>query len=101
LNRLAATGATLVVGNIPDVTAIPYLTSAEKVAVQTGLPLAAVGPILGIGPGDFITPDAFPLILPRLVNPALGPLPAAVVLDAAEVAIVQSTIAAYNGIIAA
>ena len=101
VNRLAATGATLVVANIPDVTVIPYLTSSEKVAAQTGLPLSAVGPVLGIGPGDFVTPDAFPLILPRLVNPALGPLPANVVLDAPEVATVRSTIDAYNAIIAA
>jgi len=42
-NRLAATGATLVFANVPDVTVIPYLTSAEKVAAQTGLPLSVVG----------------------------------------------------------
>lgn len=45
-NRLAATGATLVVANIPDVTVVPYLTSAENVAAQLGRPLSVVGPIL-------------------------------------------------------
>jgi phospholipase/lecithinase/hemolysin len=99
-NRLAATGATLVVANIPDVTVIPYLTSSEKVAAQTGLPLYVVGPILGIGRGDFVIPDAFPLIAARLENPALGPLPAHVVLDSFEVITVRSTIRRYNEIIA-
>ncbi len=32
MNRLAATGATLVVANIPDVTVVPALTTAEEVA---------------------------------------------------------------------
>jgi lysophospholipase L1-like esterase len=98
-NRLAATEATLVIANIPDVTVIPYLTSAEKVASQLGLPLFVAGPILGIGPGDFVTPDAFPLILARFVNPALGPLPGNAVLDASEVTVVRSQIDAYNRII--
>ena len=97
--RLAATGATLVVANIPDVTAIPFFVSAENVAALTG-PLSVVGPILGIGPGDFVTADSFPLILARLENPALGPLPADVVLDAAEVIIVRARIDAFNEIIA-
>jgi hypothetical protein len=99
-NRLAATGATLVVANIPDVTVVPYLTSAENVAAQLGRPLSVVGPILGIGPGDFVTPDALPLILARLSNPSLGPLPSSVVLDAGKVGIIRSTIDSYNQIIA-
>jgi hypothetical protein len=98
--RLAATGATLVLANIPDVTVVPFLTSAEKVAAQIGLPLSTIGPILGIGPGDFVTPDAFALIQARLANPGLGPLPGSVVLDAGEVAVVRSTINSYNEIIA-
>src|SRR5438445_1052285 len=97
--RLAATGATLIVANIPDVTAIPFFVSAEKVAALTG-PLSVVGPILGIGPGDFVTADSFPLILARLADPTLGPLPGDVVLDAAEVVIVRARIDAFNEIIA-
>ena len=101
ITRLRATGATLVVANIPDVTAIPFLTPAETVAAQIGLPLFVSGPILGIGPGDFVTPDAFPLIPAILAKPALGPLPANVVLDAGEVAVIQSAVDAYNAFIAA
>ena len=89
MQRLANTGATLIVANIPDVTVIPYLTSAEKFAAQTPYPLSVIGPILGIGPGDFLTPDAFPLIPAIIANPALGPLPGNVVLNSVEVIAVQ------------
>lgn len=101
MDRLAATGATLVVANIPDVTLIPFLTSAEKVAAQIGVPLSVIGPILGIGPGDFVTPDAFPLIQAILVSHTLsGPLPPNVVLTASEVATIRAATDAYNSFIA-
>jgi hypothetical protein len=100
MTRLAATGARLVVANVPDVTVVPFLTSAEKVAAQAGLPLDVIAPILGIGPGAFVAPDAFSLIPAILANPALGPLPGNLVLDAAEVAIARATVDQYNSFIA-
>jgi hypothetical protein len=100
MRRLAATGATVVVANIPDVTVTPYLTSAEDVAAIIGLPLALVGPALGIGAGDFVTPDAFALIPAILADPASGPLPDGAVLDAREVATIRSAIQQFNAIIA-
>jgi phospholipase/lecithinase/hemolysin len=99
IRRLRGTGAKLILANIPDVTVIPFLTSAETVAAQIGLPLFVIAPILGIGPGDFVTPDAFPLIPAILANPALGPLPASVVLTAAGAATIQSAVNAYNDFI--
>ncbi len=101
MDKLAATSATLVVANIPDVTIVPFLTSAEKVAEEIGLPLNVIGPILGIGPGDFVTPDAFPLIVAILANPSLGPLPSSVILHAAQIAQIQAAVDSYNQIIAA
>lgn len=98
--RLAATGATLVVANVPDVTVIPYLTPAEDLAAMIGVPLAAIGPILGLGLGDFLTPDAVAPILGILTGQIPGPLPSGVVLDAAEVATIRAAIKAYNAIIA-
>jgi len=100
VSRLVATGAAIVLANIPDVTVIPYITSAEKVSAQIGQPLTVLGPLLGIGAGDFVTPDAFPLILARLANPALGKLPANVVLDKAEVEIIRDRIDDFNLVIA-
>ena len=99
IRRLRCTGAKLILANIPDVTVIPFLTPAETVAAQIGLPLFVIAPILGIGPGDFVTPDAFPLIPAILANPALGPLPASVVLTAAGAATIQSAVNAYNDFI--
>jgi hypothetical protein len=75
MGRLSATGATLIIANIPDVTIVPYLTPAEDIAEELGLPLFVIEPILGINAGDFVTPDAIPLILARLADPLLGPLP--------------------------
>ncbi len=99
MDRLEATGAKLVVANIPDVTVIPYLTPALKVAETVGLPLSIIGPILGIQDGDFVTPDALPLIPAILHDPALGPLPGNVVLTAAEVVQIRAAVASYNQII--
>lgn len=100
MDRLAATGAQLVVGNIADVIAVPYLTSAYQVAQSAGAPLAYIGPALGISSGDYVTPDAFPLIQAILTGQASGPLPAGVVLTAAEVEVVRQRTADYNAVIA-
>lgn len=99
MRRLAATRATIVVANIPDVTVIPYLTPAEDVAAIVGLPLSVVGPLLGIEAGDFVTPDAFPLIPGILGTPGSGPLPDSVMLDAGKVAIIRQAIKRFNTII--
>src|SRR5262245_41890019 len=99
MRRLAATNATIVVANIPDVTVIPYLTPAEDVAAIIGLPLEVVGTILGIAAGDFVTPDAFPLIPGILGAPGSGPLPGAVVLDAGKVGIIRPAIGRLNTVI--
>jgi hypothetical protein len=100
LSRLAATRATLVVGNIPDVTAIAFLTPAEDVAALVGLPLTVIGPPLGIEAGDFVLPDAVPLIGPILAGQVAGPLPANLILDASEVALIQQAVAGFNRVIA-
>jgi GDSL-like Lipase/Acylhydrolase len=100
MDRMAATGAKLIVGNIPDVTVIPYLTPAEDVAEQAGVPLALIGPALGLSEGDYITPDAAPLIPAILGGVQAGPLPANVVLDAGEVATIRAATAKFNRIIA-
>ena len=100
MRRLAAKNATIAVANIPDVSAIPYFTSAEKLASQIGLPLEIVGPILGLRPGSFVTPEAFPIIQ-QILGGAAGPLPGAVVLDPTELAQIRAATDAYNATIAA
>ena len=100
MQRLNATGATLVVANIPDVASIAYLTSAEKVADAVGAPLAAIGPALGIAAGDFVVPDAFPHIGAILTGGEAGPLAANLVLDASEVVTIRTAVGNYNAFIA-
>ena len=100
MDRLAATGATLVVANIPDVTAIAALVPAEEVAAELGLPLAFIGPILGIGPGDLVLVDAFPLIEAILQGTMSGPLPASLVLTPSEITQLRTAVDGYNATIA-
>jgi GDSL-like Lipase/Acylhydrolase len=100
LDRVTRTGAQLIVANIPDVTALPYFTSAEQVAASAGAPLEVIGPALGLAPGDFVTPDAFELIGPILAGAIPGPLPGNVVLDAGEVVTIRAAMRQFNLIIA-
>ena len=100
MDRLAATGAEIVVANVPDATVIPFLTPAEDLAAAFGIPTGLPRPILGIGPGDFVTPRAFPVI-EAIVNMEASPLlPADVVLDAGEVARIRAATKAFNKFIA-
>ena len=95
MERMAATGAQLVVANVPDVTVIPYLTSTEEL----GFP-ADLLTLLGLGAGDFVIPDAFPMIERILAGGMQPPLPGSVILDATEVAAVKTVTASYNAVIA-
>jgi phospholipase/lecithinase/hemolysin len=85
--RLAATGAAMVVANIPDATTIPFLTPAESVEAITGS-------YFGLAPGDYVTPLAWIFISAEL------PLPDNVVVDATELAEIQAAIDTFNAIIA-
>jgi len=91
MNRLDATGAALVVANIPDVTVVPALTPTEDIVEETGLPLFVIGPI--------VTPQGIALIPSILSNPSSGPLPSSVVLRAAQAAQIRATVNAYDEII--
>ncbi len=107
--KLAASGAYLVFLNIPDVTAVPYLTPAATVlagaAAQTGQPVAVLSHILGIQAGDFVNQTGLaeiPVILNAVLSgKAAGPIDDAGFLSAAEVVTAQANVAAYNTTIAA
>jgi hypothetical protein len=100
MNRLAATGATLAVANIPDIGSIPYFIPAEQISGMVGVPLTVIGPVLGITGGDFVTLDSLQLVFAILSNPALGPLPGSSVLTRVEMAQVRAAVDGYNTIIA-
>lgn len=119
LSRVAATGAAVVVGNVPDVTDVPFLTAApqvvEPIAQALGLPAAAVYGILGLSSGDYLVPGGVQAIQTMVASGALAPLPAicpAVLpafpvpgtpcfLTPAQISSIQATVASYNSIISA
>jgi GDSL-like Lipase/Acylhydrolase len=74
MTALAATKATLVVANIPDVTEAPYFIPVWKLAQEANIPLLEVTRALGLGPFEYVTLDALPAIEAILQN-ASGPLP--------------------------
>jgi phospholipase/lecithinase/hemolysin len=99
-DRLASTGAALVFANIPDVTTVAYLTTAEHAAAMIGAPLSAIGPVLGIEAGDYLTPEAFGVIPQILAGTSAGPLPPGYVLSRDEVAQVRHALRSFNKVIA-
>jgi lysophospholipase L1-like esterase len=95
----------LVIGNIPDVTAVPYLTPAALVlglaSQQTGLPTSVLSGILGIVPGDLVNPTGTAQVPLILGGAQKGPITDAGFLSAAEVVTVQAQVTAFNQVIAA
>lgn len=100
IDALSLTGATLVVANVPDVTAIPYLFPVEKVAEQFGVPVSLLTAAFGLQPGDYVTLAFLPELAMRLQTSQFGPLPDEAVLTAAEAANVNAAVDGYNTIIA-
>jgi len=74
LQKLSGANHRLVVANIPDVTTVPYLTSAETIAAQAHVPVEYVRSVLGLAPGDTIRPAALHLV-PGILQNGTGPLP--------------------------
>ena len=103
ITRLANTGATMLVGNIPNVNVVPFVTPAEEVletlARDTGLPELLLSAILQIFPGDLVTLPGLGLIGEALA--AQTPLPHNVVLTAAEAEMIEAATDAFNGYIQA
>jgi lysophospholipase L1-like esterase len=98
MTRLSATGAPVVVGTLPDVTRVPFLTRAEEVARLVGLPLAVIGP-LGITVGDAVTPSGLALVPSILSGAVPGPLPPHTVLTQSEALTIRTMIDRYNDVI--
>jgi lysophospholipase L1-like esterase len=97
------TSAHLVIGNIPDVTQVPYLQPAALVLAetsqQTHLPTSVLSGLLGIVPGDYVNPTGLAQIPLILAQTQKGPITDAGVLSAAEVVTVQAQVTAFNQVI--
>jgi len=98
------TSAHLVIANIPDVTAVPYLQPASGILAQysagTGVPAAGLSGLLGITAGDLVTPEGLSEIPLILGGKKRGPISDAGVLTAAETVAVQTQVKAFNQVIA-
>jgi lysophospholipase L1-like esterase len=98
------TPAHLVIGNVPDVTQVPYLQPGALVLAgtsqQTGLPTSVLSGLLGIVPGDYVNPTGLAEIPLILGQKQKGPIDDAGVLSAAEVVTVQAQVTAFNQVIA-
>ncbi len=104
LQLTTMTPAHLVIGNIPDVTAVPYLTPAALVlgeaSQQSGLPTSVLSGILGIVPGDLVNPNGTAQASAILLGQQKPPITDAGFLSAAEVVTVQAQVTAFNQVIA-
>ncbi len=102
------TSAHLVVANIPDVTAIPYMTPGSLILSEasqySGLPASLLSALLGIQPGDLVNAQGLSDLEAEaaafLHGVPLSPLPGSDVLTVAEQATVRANIEAYNQVIA-
>jgi len=74
LDELSKTHATLITANIPDVTEIPFFTSAQRIADHAHLPIEVVTSMLGIGAGDYVRITAREYVDGILTNKIPGPL---------------------------
>ncbi|MCH9651769.1 MAG: hypothetical protein K0U98_26310 [Deltaproteobacteria bacterium] len=114
VSSLAATGAGLMIANLPEVTAIPFVTTLAPVVINPATnqpvtdPAGNLIPLLGPnGPlalNDHVLLTAGGLLaqgfgIPTFLGGNGQPLPGQVILDAAETATITNRIAAFNSII--
>lgn len=99
-----STRANLVVANIPDVTAVAYLTPGALVLGElshaSGVPAAQLSVLLGIQPTDLVNPTGLAEAEAILQGKQKPPVDDAGLLTAAEAAQVQQRVAQYNQAIA-
>ena len=109
LNQLGASGATMIVGNVPDVTEAAYFFQVAKLEAGANLPPGSLATSLGIGEGDYVTLAALPSVQAIATGSKPGPLPTfcvsgspttACILTAAQAAGARQLSMAINQIIA-
>lgn len=110
VNAVKASGAFVVVANVPDVTALPYATTIQPIVVNptTGAPVRVNGqtvPLLGAnGPlpsNSLVTLAASPLLLrgdgiPAAAGGSGRPLPDEAILDLAEASAIRERVGQFN-----
>lgn len=112
MNEIGSTRSDMVVGTIPDVTAIPYFSSAREIADQYNLSRDMMRTKLGLGMDDYVRRSALPIIDSIMTGATAGPLPQTCPppiyvfpslpcrLTAADALTIRSRVLGYNLIIA-
>lgn len=99
------TKANLIVGNVPDITLVAYLTPGSVVLAEfsasSGIPIAQLSTTLGIQAADLVNPNGITQIEAILAGKQAGPVSDSGFLSPTEIAAVQQTIQQYNAAIAA
>ena len=101
----AATGAQLVMANLPNVTSIPFVTTVDPFIDAGGTQVPLIGPAGPLGPNDRVLLTATTLLgmgvgVPQALGGTGLPLPDQVVLSAGELATIQARVNTFNNIIA-
>lgn len=99
VRRTATTGAKLMIGNIPDVTRLPFLIPASEIPTLTRWSLAELADILGIAPDDYLTRQSFDQIATAISQQGVDTLPRCVKLSASDVEKIKNAVGAYNKVI--
>jgi phospholipase/lecithinase/hemolysin len=96
VSRLRATGARLILLNIPDVTVIPALMSIPAAAQLTGLPASIITARLGVAESDFLLLSHVLAYAAKLTGLSSAPLADSQVLTAAEVTQIRQRVKEFN-----
>lgn len=99
VRRMVATGAALVIGNLPDVGSTPMLTPAAALSDLIPIDPATLFVLLGIGPEDHVTLFAFDWIEAILQDPSIGPLPDEVVVTREELKAIRKAGDYFNSVV--
>jgi hypothetical protein len=100
VKRLAGTGATVFVANIPDVTAIPYVMPVPTAAALFNVPLPLFTAALGVSTNDYINLDNLPTAVGILQGSIAGPLTDSEFLSAGEIQQIRDATRQFSEIIA-
>ena len=99
VTRLRATGASLVLINVPDVTVIPALISIPVLSGLSGLPPAVITSRLGVAESDYLLLSQTLVYLAKIAGLSPAPLTDNQVLTASEVSQIRQRVNEFNGAI--
>jgi len=95
-NAIKATGAGVVVANVPDVTVIPNLFAESDLEALTGLDAAQIKLLFGVAKTSYVPLSALPTIQAIAGGQAQGPLASNQILTKKEIKKIRKNIKKYN-----